>query len=178
MCVASCFNNFFWTKKFPNVESISSWQRPRILANCPLQRIRDSMQPPSPHTTMNLLWWLYCASLLFPRPASSTLTGSLPHFPEWLRTTLQWAGGTSPHSIWKLRVGGECNNDVEPKMKKAFPVRVVSFPTCLKGTRSSMCVQISVTAGEFPCLRGPVAGKSDRVRENWTQRTSAVQVCC
>lgn len=98
---------------------------------------------------MNLLWWLHCGSLL--RPASSTLTGSLPHFPEWLRTTLQWAGRTSPHSIWKLCVGGEKN-------------RVVLYPTCLKGTRSSMCVQISVTAGEFPCLHGPVGGKSDRVR--------------
>lgn len=132
---------------------------------------------------MNLLWWLYCASLLFPRPASSTLTGSLPHFPEWLRTTLQWAGGTSPHSVWKLRVGGECNHDVEPKISKKrekaklFLLReLCRFPTCLKGTRSSMCVQISVTAGEFPCLRGPVAGKSDRVRENCRQST--VKVCC
>lgn len=62
--------------------------------------------------------------------------------------------------------------------KKAFPVkRAVSFPTCLKETRSSMCVQISITAGEFPSLRGPVGGKSDRVREN-IQSLSAVKVCC
>lgn len=53
----------------------------------------------------------------------------------------------------------------------------MSFPTCLKGTRSSMCVQISVTAGEFPCLRGPLAGKSDKVCENCIRTMSAVKVC-
>lgn len=65
------------------------------------------------------------------------------------------------------------------RKEKLFPVtRVVSFPTCLKGTRSSMCVQTSVTAGEFPCLRGPVAGKSDRVHESCGQSVSAAKVCC
>lgn len=100
-----------------------------------------------------------------------------PTLPRMTVNTLQRAGGTSPHSLWMVRVGGECNGDVEQKKQKGFPVkRIVPFPTCLKAMWSSMCVQISITGGDFPCLRlfewislwgtADTGGKSDRVPEN------------
>lgn len=79
-----------------------------------------------------------CTSLLFPRPASSTSAGNLPHFPEWLWTTPRERARPCHIQfwVWTVHVGGESDGDVE---QNVFPVkRVVPFPTCLK---AAFCIQ-------------------------------------
>lgn len=74
-----------------------------------------------------------CTSLLFPRPASSTSAGNLPHFPEWLWTTPRERARPCHMQFWVWTARRRWRERRRRWSRMFFPLReLCRFPHVLK----------------------------------------------